>query len=130
MTKKIQKESILSVCDKTYHNIKENLPHLEELEIMHNVIPLLQFILSFTTLLSVPCGGLKKSPRTCILCCHISPVQISGVVLTVDIIACTGHFVMVPLNMTYLHCLQHSLFEHLFNLFHQLNPIRKDGYVS
>ena len=25
--------------------------------------------------------------------------------------------VMVPLNMTYLHCLQHSLFEHLFNLY-------------
>jgi len=24
---------------------------------------------------------------------------------------------MVPLNMTYLHCLQHSLFEHLFNLY-------------
>jgi len=30
---------------------------------------------------------------------------------------CTGHFVMVPLNMTYLHCLPHSLFEHLFNLY-------------
>ena len=30
---------------------------------------------------------------------------------------CTGHFVMVPLGMTYLHCLQHSLFEHLFNLY-------------
>jgi len=30
---------------------------------------------------------------------------------------CTGHFVMVPLNMTYLHCLQHSLFEHLSNLY-------------
>jgi len=29
---------------------------------------------------------------------------------------CTGYFVMVPLNMTYLHCLQNSLFEHLFNL--------------
>jgi len=29
----------------------------------------------------------------------------------------TGHFVMVPLNLTYLHCLQHSLFEHLFNLY-------------
>jgi len=27
-------------------------------------------------------------------------------------------FVMVPLNMTYLHCLQHSLFEHLFNLYY------------
>ena len=24
---------------------------------------------------------------------------------------------MVPLNMTYLHCLPHSLFEHLFNLY-------------
>jgi len=24
---------------------------------------------------------------------------------------------MVPLNMTYLDCLQHSLFEHLFNLY-------------
>ena len=30
---------------------------------------------------------------------------------------CTGHFVMVPLNMTCLHCLQHSLFVHLFNLY-------------
>ena len=26
---------------------------------------------------------------------------------------CTSHFVMVPLNLTYLHCLQHSFFEHL-----------------
>jgi len=31
---------------------------------------------------------------------------------------CTGHFVMVPLNSTYLHCLQHPLFEHLFNLYY------------
>ena len=31
---------------------------------------------------------------------------------------CTGHFVRVPLNMTYLHCLQHCLFEHLFNLYY------------
>jgi len=30
---------------------------------------------------------------------------------------CTGHFVMVPLNLTYLHCLKHSLFKHLFNLY-------------
>ena len=27
---------------------------------------------------------------------------------------------MVPLNMTYLHCLQHSLFEHLLNLYYML----------
>jgi len=28
-----------------------------------------------------------------------------------------GPFFMVPLNLTYLHCLQHSFFEHLFNLY-------------
>jgi len=28
-----------------------------------------------------------------------------------------GHFVMVPFNLTYLHRLQHSFFEHLFNLY-------------
>jgi len=32
---------------------------------------------------------------------------------------CMGHFVMVPLNLTYPHCLQHSFFEHLFNLCYQ-----------
>ena len=31
---------------------------------------------------------------------------------------CTGHFVMGPLNITNLHCLQHSLFEHLFHLYY------------
>ena len=36
---------------------------------------------------------------------------------------CTGHFVMVPLNMTYLHCLKHSLFEHLFNLYCHRNKL-------
>ena len=30
---------------------------------------------------------------------------------------CSGHFVMVPLNVTSLHCLQHSFFGHLFNLY-------------
>jgi len=33
------------------------------------------------------------------------------------LVFCTGHFVMVPLNLTYLHCLQHFSFEHLFNLY-------------
>jgi len=28
-----------------------------------------------------------------------------------------GHFVMLHLNLTYLHCLQHSYFKHLFNLY-------------
>jgi len=35
-----------------------------------------------------------------------------------------GRFVMVLLNLTYLHCLQHSLFEHLFNLCY------KDHYIT
>ena len=34
---------------------------------------------------------------------------------------CTDHFVMVPLNLTYLHCLQHYFFEHLFNLYYSHN---------
>ena len=28
---------------------------------------------------------------------------------------CTGHFVKLPLNLTCLHCLQYSFFEHFFN---------------
>jgi len=37
------------------------------------------------------------------------------VVMCVDF--CTGHFAMGSLNLTYLHCLQHSFFEHPFNLY-------------
>jgi len=30
---------------------------------------------------------------------------------------CTGHFVMVPINWTCPHCLQHFFFEHIFHLY-------------
>jgi len=52
----------------------------------------------------------------CLLRHDVVRVFVSSLVL----VFCTGHFVMVPLNMTYLHvhCLQHSLFEHLFNLYY------------
>jgi len=42
----------------------------------------------------------------------------------------TGHFVMVPLSMTYLHvhCLQHSLFEHFFNLYLTLKETKLETY--
>ena len=43
---------------------------------------------------------------------------------------CTGHFVMVPLNMTYLHCLQHSLFEHLFNLYCYEGMVVQNGVAT
>ena len=36
---------------------------------------------------------------------------------------------MVPLNMTYLHCLQHSLFEHLFNLYYIKVVVTKHPYI-
>ena len=35
---------------------------------------------------------------------------------------------MVPLNLTYLHCLQHSLFEHLFNLYYAIETMVSSGY--
>jgi len=38
---------------------------------------------------------------------------------------CTGHFVMVPLNLTYLHCLQHSLFQRIFNLYFKIQQLEK-----
>ena len=36
---------------------------------------------------------------------------------------------MVPLNMTYLYCLQHSLFEHLFNLYYTAFELTQDSGV-
>jgi len=36
---------------------------------------------------------------------------------------CTGHFVMVPLNLNCLHCLQHSFFEH-----HSINIIQNNSF--
>jgi len=45
----------------------------------------------------------------------IVPACIRSELFTYNIL--TGHFVMVLLNLTYLHCLQHFLFEHLFNLY-------------
>jgi len=41
----------------------------------------------------------------------------------------TGHFVMVPINLTCLHCLQHFLFENLFNLHEQQNRYYKNKYA-
>ena len=37
---------------------------------------------------------------------------------------CTGHIVMVLLNLTYLHCLQHSFFEHFFNLYYNIMDLQ------
>ena len=57
-------------------------------------------------------------------CCHIDGVfslqKSFHCISTTCVSFCTGHFVIVPLNMTYLHCLQHSLFEHPFNFYYIL----------
>jgi len=38
---------------------------------------------------------------------------------------CTGNFVMVPLNLSYLHCLQQAFFEYLCNLYSNVLPPEK-----
>jgi len=38
-------------------------------------------------------------------------------VLWCSVCFCTGHFVMLPINLTCPHCLQHFFFEHLFHLY-------------
>jgi len=43
--------------------------------------------------------------------------DVVGVFVSFCVSFCTGHFVMVPLNLTYLHCLQHSFYEHFFILY-------------
>ena len=37
---------------------------------------------------------------------------------------CTGHFDCVPLNLICLYCLQHSFFEHHFNVYYSLGCIK------
>ena len=52
------------------------------------------------------------------LCC-------TGFCVVVCVKFCSGRFVMMPINLTYLHCLQHSLFEHLFNLYIRYHASRQ-----
>ena len=56
----------------------------------------------------------KQKQRNPNVCC-VMVLYLFCVVLGVGL---PGHFVMVPLNLTYLHCLQHSFFECLFNLYY------------
>jgi len=42
---------------------------------------------------------------------------------------CTGHLVMMPLNLTYLHCL-HYFFEHLFILYYVQKLTSEKRYYS
>jgi len=44
-------------------------------------------------------------------------IGVLGVFVLFCCLFCTGHFVIIPLNMACLHCLQHCFFEHLFNLY-------------
>ena len=51
----------------------------------------------------------------CLLRLVVLQVSCCSKVLSVSF--STDHFVMVPQNMTYLHCYQHFVFEHLFKLY-------------
>jgi len=61
---------------------------------------------------------LKKTQKHSFSKCLLRHEVLSFFCVVLFVSFCTGHFVMVPLNLTYLHCLQHSLFEHLFNLYY------------
>jgi len=43
---------------------------------------------------------------------------------------CTGHFVMVSLNLTYIQCLHYSFFEHLFNLYSNTGYESYDAHLQ
>jgi len=61
---------------------------------------------------------LRKQYILCVeICTGHTHAYVQSFVSFCVLVFCTGHSVMVPLNFTYLHCLQHSLLEHLFNLF-------------
>ena len=40
------------------------------------------------------------------------------------------YFAILPLNLTYLHCMQHSFFEHLFNLYYNLFQFSKSDKTA
>jgi len=48
--------------------------------------------------------------------CMLRHNVVRDFVSSIVLVFCTGRFVVVPLNMTYLHILQHYLFEHQFIL--------------
>ena len=75
----------------------------------------------------------KKNPKNTKIvflnfCCVLIMLMFHVFCVVLCVCFCTGHFVMVPLNLTFLYCLQHSLFEHLFNLYYShtvfLNKLR------
>ena len=61
--------------------------------------------------------GIKVQQETLLICSVFFGIGDDTFVLFCVLFLCTGHFITVPLYLTYLHCLQHSVFEHLFNLY-------------
>jgi len=55
------------------------------------------------------------------VCC----VFVYSVFCYVLCVFCTGHFVMVPINLTCPHCLQHFFSEHLFHLYWHIYIVYK-----
>ena len=57
----------------------------------------------------------RKTQKIVISLCLLRPCLLR--VLWCSVCFCMGHFVMVPINLTCPHCLQHFFFEHLLHLY-------------
>ena len=62
---------------------------------------------------------IEKHKKIVISLCLLLPCLLC--VLWCFVCFCTGHFVMVPINLTCPHCLQHFFFEHLLHLYFHCN---------
>jgi len=58
----------------------------------------------------------RKTQKIVISLCLLRPCLFR--VLWCSVCFCTGHFFMVPINLTCPHCLQHFFFEHLLHLYY------------
>ena len=73
----------------------------------NTVIVLLSTVLSYV--------WLRKTQKIVISLCLLRPCLLR--VLWCSVCFCTGHFVMMPINLTCPHWLQHVFFEHLLHLY-------------
>jgi len=64
----------------------------------------------------------RKTQKIVISLCLLRPCLLR--VLWWSVCFCTGHFVMVPINLTCPHCLQHFFFEHPLHLYYSSGAVQ------
>ena len=69
----------------------------------------------------------RKTQKIVISLCLLRPCLLR--VLWCSVCFCTGHFVIVPINLTCPHCLQHFFFEHLLHLYYPVTYFKISSYL-